>query len=250
MEEGTRLRLGDLSSLRTNHREVIKQPLPWPLKLTGISAEKTKFHTVVAALDSKVLSCIADIVQNPPSDAMYDALKTRILRRFSQSESTKLRVLLQDLQLGDGKPSLLLQEMRNLAAGNIVDDVLKSIWMQRLPTSIQQILSVSKDTLDGLAQISDKVNEVSSFRREVNAVLSENSELQSLGEVTNLSAELKRITHSRFRRAQSSKRESSNNRARRSSHTRTDNLNLLCWYRRRFAEKATKCVKPCSFQEN
>ncbi|GBL90966.1 Transposon Ty3-I Gag-Pol polyprotein [Araneus ventricosus] len=119
--------------------------------------------------------------------------------------------------------------MRNLAAGNIVDDVLKSIWMQRLPTSIQQILSVSKDSLDGLAQIADKVNEVSSFRPEVNAVVSENSELRSLREeVANLRAELKRITCSRFRRAQSSKRESSNTRVRRSSHTRTDNPNLLC----------------------
>ncbi|GBN81542.1 hypothetical protein AVEN_13319-1, partial [Araneus ventricosus] len=52
---------------------------------------------------------------------------------------------------------------------------------------------------------------------------------------------------SRFRRAQSSKRESSNTRVRRSLHTRTDNPNLLCWYHRRFAEKATKCVKPYSF---
>ncbi|GBM83521.1 hypothetical protein AVEN_238283-1 [Araneus ventricosus] len=171
-------------------------------KLTGISADETKFHTVVAALDSKILSFIADIVRQPPSDAMYDALKTRILRHFSQFESTKLRVLLQHLQLGDGKPSRLLQEMRNLAAGNIVDDVLKSIWKQRLPTSIQQILSVSKHSLDGLAQIADKVNEVSSFRPEVNAVVFENSELQSLRkEVANLRAAPKRITCSRFRRA-------------------------------------------------
>ncbi|GBM52177.1 hypothetical protein AVEN_97619-1 [Araneus ventricosus] len=195
--------------------------------LTGISADGTKFHTVVTALDSEVVSCIADIVLKPPIDSMYDVLKSRILSHFSQSESTKLRVLLQDLQLGDGKPSRLLQKMRNLAAGNIVD-VLKSIWMQRLPTSIQQILSVSKHSLDGLAQIADKVNEVSSFRPEVSAVVSENSELQSLREVANLRAELKRITRFRFRREQSSKRESSNTRVRRSSHTRTDNSNLLC----------------------
>ncbi|GBN81543.1 hypothetical protein AVEN_13320-1 [Araneus ventricosus] len=53
-------------------------------QLTGISVDETKFHTVVASLDSKVLSCVADIVRNPPSDAMYDALKTRILSHFSQ----------------------------------------------------------------------------------------------------------------------------------------------------------------------
>ncbi|GBL84338.1 hypothetical protein AVEN_118700-1 [Araneus ventricosus] len=32
MEEGTRLRLGDLSSLRTNHWEIIHESLPWPMK--------------------------------------------------------------------------------------------------------------------------------------------------------------------------------------------------------------------------
>ncbi|GBN26059.1 hypothetical protein AVEN_122818-1 [Araneus ventricosus] len=85
-------------------------------KLSGISIDETKFHTVVAALDSKIPPYISDIVRNSPADGKYDALKTRILRHFSQSQGTKLRVLLQDLQLDDKKPSRLLQEMRNQAA--------------------------------------------------------------------------------------------------------------------------------------
>ncbi|GBM47651.1 hypothetical protein AVEN_120090-1 [Araneus ventricosus] len=98
--------------------------------------------------------------------------------------------------------------MRNLAAENIVDDV-------HLDAKTSDFDSANficfERQLDGLAQIADKGNEVSSFRSEVNAVVSENSELQSLREeVANLRAELKRITRSRFRRAQSSKRESSN----------------------------------------
>ncbi|GBO19367.1 hypothetical protein AVEN_100155-1 [Araneus ventricosus] len=70
--------------------------------------------------------------------------------------------------------------------GNIVDDVLMSIDARL--DSIQQILSVSGKTVWIVsAQIADKVNEVSSFRPEVNTVVSENSELQSLGEeVANL----------------------------------------------------------------
>ncbi|GBL87519.1 hypothetical protein AVEN_165138-1 [Araneus ventricosus] len=96
-------------------------------KLSGISVDETKFRTVVAALDAKVLSYISDIVRNPPSDRMYDALESRILTHFSQSESSKLRLLLQDSQFGDKRPSQLLQEMRNLSAGNVGEDVLKSI---------------------------------------------------------------------------------------------------------------------------
>ncbi|GBN81497.1 hypothetical protein AVEN_37312-1 [Araneus ventricosus] len=85
-------------------------------RLSSISTDETNFHAVIAALDSKVLSYVSDIVRNPPADNKYDALKTRILNYFSQSQSSKLRVLLQDLQLGDKKPSQLLQELRNLAA--------------------------------------------------------------------------------------------------------------------------------------
>ncbi|GBN84801.1 hypothetical protein AVEN_54282-1 [Araneus ventricosus] len=66
-------------------------------RLSSISTDETKFHTAVAALNSKLLSYVSDIVCNPPADNKY-ALKTRILNYFSQSQSTKLRVLLQVLQ--------------------------------------------------------------------------------------------------------------------------------------------------------
>ncbi|GBN84587.1 hypothetical protein AVEN_71135-1 [Araneus ventricosus] len=130
-------------------------------KLSGISIDETKFHMVVAALDSKIRSYVSDTVRNPLADSKYDALKTQILSHFPQSQDTKLRVLLQDLQLGHKKPSELLQEMRNLAV--VSEDVLRTIWMERLPTTMQQILSVSNDNLDELSLIANKVNEVSHF---------------------------------------------------------------------------------------
>ncbi|GBM15403.1 hypothetical protein AVEN_199658-1 [Araneus ventricosus] len=80
-------------------------------KLTGISTDETKFHTVVAALDAKVVSCISDIVRHPPRESMYDALKSRILTHFLQSGSSKLRLLLQEWHLDDKRPSQLLQEI-------------------------------------------------------------------------------------------------------------------------------------------
>ncbi|GBM62154.1 hypothetical protein AVEN_56784-1 [Araneus ventricosus] len=210
-------------------------------KISSISTDETKFHTAVAA--SKVLSCVSDIVRNPPADKKYDALKTGILNYFSQSQSTELRVLLQDLQLGDKKPTQLLQEMRNPAAEKVSEDVLKTIWVQRLPTSIQQILSVSNDNLDGLSLISDKVNVV-------NAVASDNSVLQSFrDEIAELRAKIKRISRPTFRQS-SRGRQNSKSRVGSTSNSRKSQLKRICWYHRRFAEKAAKCVSPCDFQEN
>ncbi|GBN95159.1 hypothetical protein AVEN_64429-1 [Araneus ventricosus] len=192
---------------------------------------------VVAALDSKILSYVSDIVRNPPADSKYDALKTRILNHFSQSQGTKLLVLLKDLQLGDKKPSQWLQEMRNLAAEKVSEDVLRTIWMQRLPTSMQQILSVSNGNLDGLSLIADKVNEISHFDTVVNSVASDNSVIQSFRD--KISELRKRISLPRFRQSSSVKHEHSKSRVRSVSNSRKPQLKRVCWYHRRFAQKAT-----------
>ncbi|GBO17010.1 hypothetical protein AVEN_143953-1 [Araneus ventricosus] len=92
--------------------------------------------------------------------------------------------------------------------------------MQRLPTSIQQILSVSNDNLDGLSLIADKVNEVSHFDTVVNAVDSNKSVLQSFrDEIAELRAEIKRISRPRFRQS-SRGRQNSKSRVRSTSNSR------------------------------
>ncbi|GBN26060.1 hypothetical protein AVEN_122819-1 [Araneus ventricosus] len=123
--------------------------------------------------------------------------------------------------------------------------------MQRLPTSIQQILSVSNDNLDGLSLIADKVNEVSHFDTVVNSVASDNSVIQSFrDEIAELRLELKRISRPRFRQSSRDRQENSKFRVRIVSNSGKSQLKRVCWYHRRFAQKAVKCVSPCDFQEN
>ncbi|GBM61698.1 hypothetical protein AVEN_57128-1 [Araneus ventricosus] len=141
--------------------------------------------------------------------------------------------------------------MRNLSAGNVGGDVLTPICLQRRSASVQQILSVSNVKLDGLSFIADKVNEVSHFDPVVNSVASNNSVIQSLkDEITDLRAEIKRMFRPIFRQTSRNRRENSNFWIRNSSHTRKTNSNQICWYHRRFAEKAVRCVGHCNFQEN
>lgn len=220
-------------------------------KLSGITADETKFHSVISALEVKVLTYVSDLIRDPPEANKYESLKSRILTNFSQSDSSKMRMLLQELQLGDKRPSQLLQEMRNLSGKSLSDDVLKSLWLQKLPNSMQQILAVCEQSLDGLSKVADTVNEVSIFNPTVASVSQDSLTLTNLKhEIENLSSEIKRLSRSRIRENRRYKRPFSRSKER-SQSKNTKSQNKTCWYHRKFANNAHKCIQPCSFvQEN
>ncbi|GFQ89925.1 retrovirus-related Pol polyprotein from transposon 297 [Trichonephila clavata] len=114
-------------------------------KAPKISVDATKFHCVIAALDSSVLNCIVDTLKSPPATDSYGVLKhnRHIIEHFAESEPSRLKTLFQDITLGDRLPSQLLQEMRTLAGNKITEEGLYALWLQPLPVAMQQILSVS-----------------------------------------------------------------------------------------------------------
>ncbi|GFR10303.1 transposon Ty3-I Gag-Pol polyprotein [Trichonephila clavata] len=111
--------------------------------------------------DHETLSSVSDILFKPPATNKYNELKERLIAEFSDSANKQIRKLLSELQLGDDKPSHLLRKMRVLASGaSLNDDFLKTLWLQRLPSEMQSILSVSSETLENLAKLADKIAEV------------------------------------------------------------------------------------------
>nr|XP_015925143.1 uncharacterized protein LOC107453000 [Parasteatoda tepidariorum] len=137
--------------------------------LAKISADDTKFNYVLAAVDSDVLSSISDIVLKPPTTEKYKAIKKRLIELHSESEESKIRTLLQGLELGDQQPSQLLTRMRALAGDNVGTPLLKSLWLGRLPNNVETILAALNDELDQLASAADKTNDLSSHQH-VNTV--------------------------------------------------------------------------------
>ncbi|XP_017471514.1 PREDICTED: uncharacterized protein LOC108362873 [Rhagoletis zephyria] len=125
-----------------------------------IRHDATKYHTVIAAIESNVLAQISDIILNPPTTDMYETLKTRILERFGESEQRRIKKLLQELELGDMRPSQLLREMQILAGNAMNDAMLRSIWISRLPTDVRTIISISTEPLEKVALLADKILEV------------------------------------------------------------------------------------------
>ncbi|CAB0001767.1 unnamed protein product [Nesidiocoris tenuis] len=120
-------------------------------RMKGINDDGDRFDCVIGAIDSSVLAQVGDLITNPPALNKYDTLKTRLIGCFSDSEEKKLQKLLQETKLGDQRPSHLLREMRELANNRVSEEILKTLWLQRLPANVQGILSI--DLLKAYHQI-------------------------------------------------------------------------------------------------
>ncbi|GBN99473.1 hypothetical protein AVEN_76439-1 [Araneus ventricosus] len=75
---------------------------------------------------TEILSQVSDIITSPPNNDMYKTLKERLINIFSDSEERRLKKLLQDVELGDKRPSMLLRQMQDLAGNRVGDELLRS----------------------------------------------------------------------------------------------------------------------------
>ncbi|XP_035224870.1 uncharacterized protein LOC118197470 [Stegodyphus dumicola] len=98
--------------------------------ICGITAEETKFNYLVSQLEAKFVESLWDIISDN-SKTKYTAAKERLLNTFKESENKRLQRLLTGIDLGDSKPSQLLQKMRNLTTDGISDKVLKKHYFCR-----------------------------------------------------------------------------------------------------------------------
>ncbi|KAG5317708.1 SETMR methyltransferase, partial [Pseudoatta argentina] len=96
------------------------------------------------------------------------SITNMIVKSFADSVKKKLRRLLNEVALGDRRPSQLLRRMRDLAQNGASEEVLKSLWLQRLPQQVQAILIASKHELEEVSQLADRITDVLSTG--VNAV--------------------------------------------------------------------------------
>lgn len=211
--------------------------------LGHVSQDVTKFNHVIAAIETDVLAQISDLVLNPPESDRYNALKTRLIQQFADSEEKRIRQLLIGLDLGDKRPSQLLREMHELAAEAVNDDFLKSLWLQRLPIHVQQILAASRESLPQLVLLADKICEVTDTSV---STLSQHDVISRLeAKVDKLSTDLARL-HTQIRSRSSSRHRSKQNVPRYFKKYQPA-LKGVCFYHSKFGAQARKCKEPCSF---
>lgn len=231
-----------------------KQPKLWFAQLESeflvfrIRSDDVKYSSVIRHLDEQALLAIAELIENPPEKDKYLHVKNVLINRFTDSEEKRLRQLLAGVELNDKKPSDLLREIKQLAGGAISENVLHSIWLQRLPSQVQATLAVVDDCpLVKLAELADKI-----LDRETNLHVA--TIASSAGKDTSNFVDLeRRIAALEVRRVRSRSkfRYKERRRFRSSSRSKSDKNNQkICFYHKKFGAKAFKCTIPCDMSKS
>lgn len=217
-------------------------------QLCNITSDSTKFCHIVSSLSAEYSQHVKPIVRNPPASGKYEAIKTALIKAYAESDESKLRKLLSDATLDVDKPSHLLHKMRDLGGTECSDTVIGQLWLQRLPSHVQQILAVAPDDLDQRAILADKVSEVNT--QQIAAVstpspdIPDSSSQELLQAIASISQRLDAIEFQNGGR--SSRRSSSRQRF---SSRQPDTSPALCWYHKKFGSQAKKCTQPCTWSE-
>lgn len=221
-------------------------------KLAGITQDETQYLHVLSNLNFKEIALVADIIDQPPDSDKYKAIKQTLIDRLSPTEEQNLRRLLEAEPLGDRKPSDLLRSMRTLAApSSMPENLVRSLWLQRLPTHVQAIIRGQPETpLDTTAKLADAI--VQTFEQHAPSIPSYPSVAQTTSpgpstleqRLGSLEEQLKTLADAITQQHMSRPtRERPNQR----SHGET-NAQGHCYYHTRFGAQARKCASPCTYQ--
>ncbi|XP_046143422.1 uncharacterized protein LOC123988228 [Osmia bicornis bicornis] len=147
----------------------IRVPTFWPQKVSlwfrqleaqfvigRIIKDETKFGYIVAQLDGKYAEEVEDIICNPPESNKYGAIKAELIKRLSDSDTTRVRKLLETEEIGDRPPTQFWRHLKELAGSAVNEDFLTELWKNRLPTQTQLVLTATSDKEGAkLAEIAD-----------------------------------------------------------------------------------------------
>lgn len=247
-----------------------EKPAVWFAQIEGqfvisrITDDSTKFYYVIAQLENQFAAEVEDIIVNPPQTDKYQLLKTELIKRLSVSRQNNIKQLLSHEEIGDRRPSQFLRHLQHLAGPTIPEDFLKTMWIGRLPISMQPILT-SQDSLpiNALADLADKIYDMprapqvaaaqagtstastsSDSRLDAALELMARQMTELTKQVCALSTRVNERSRSRSRgrRSQRSPSRSSNRRS--SSNYRRF---PVCWYHHKYGSLAKQCITPCDY---
>lgn len=238
------------------------KPRLWFLQFEAVIATQrlagqAKFDLAVTKLGKETLEQIADILTDPPpKEERYEALKARILKVYEESAERQLQRLLNEMELGEQKPSQLLRKMKDLAGEKFPEETLVLLWRRHLPAHCRSVLAVlGTSDMEKVAVMADAMLEStrSTQLASVEVKPSGSTTDRVADEIAKLSARLADLEGGRRRRSRDSSDED-RSRQRSGSRRRVNRKmpgdpDWLCRHHFRFREKATSCVEPCAWSK-
>jgi hypothetical protein len=203
--------------------------------IAGITSERTAFYHVLAALPQHVVVSVLDVVRTAATaTSPFTDLKNRLLSGYTQSKWSRMFQLIHHPGLGDQRPSQLMDKMLALlSSGTTPGEVFMGLYMDRLPVEMRAQLSLqdysSPRQLAAAADlIWDARGPMAAVPPAVNVVGREG----------------------RNRSRSPSARGGGGKQRRRGATPGPGGDRMLCFFHRRFGEKAHRCEPPCTWQGN
>lgn len=190
-------------------------------QIRGIVSDDTKYHHLVSALDQATASRLLDVLTNPPVDNKYHHLKTKLTATFCLGRRERASLLLRMQGLGDRKPSQLMDEMLALMDGHTSCFLFEQIFLEQLPQDVRLQLA-DEDFADPRA-VALKADSIWTAR--------------NVGTAAGVAQQDISATARSFKPVAS----------------RKDKLpipGILCFYHKKFGNKARGCVSPCAWTGN
>lgn len=230
----------------------------------NIRSSLSKFHHVIASLPPNVASEVMDVISFPPEHNPYETLKSELIERTSISESSLLKSVLLDEELGDRRPSQLLRLMQQGLGEKHVDEiVIKELWLSKLPLDTRRALVNSYELpLNQISKIADKLHDIP-VNNSLNSLYKpsksnytkfeqpETNIVKPVNKVEELKKDISLIKEkvdTLLKNLNCSPKKAQNYQNKTSSGKGSSNEgDKLCFYHNRFGNRAHKCVKPCSW---
>lgn len=235
------------------------------------ASDDVKFQVAVSKLAPDVLQQVSDIIFNNSLPHKYQTLKDRLLQVYEDSINAQFKRLVSELELGAQKPSQLLRQMQDIGRNmQISEQILKNLWLSRLPATVRASLAVTQELkLDKLAGIADNimehinVGEIASVYNSApsTAAASAFPVSEILAQINKLTLEVATLRTEAQNRGRSSFRgrsrgrdfrgrryyDRSRSRSKSSTRITPNDPKWLCRYHYKFRDQAQRCEKPCNW---
>lgn len=122
-----------------------------------ITSETTRYGLVVSALDRNALRQVRGLLTRPPTATPYSDVKAALLEYNELNADQRLEALTSTLTLGDQRPSQLLDNMLSMGKGLLPDEQIRSLWIKRLPISLQGPLMLCYQPLSIIGREADRM---------------------------------------------------------------------------------------------
>lgn len=217
--------------------------LPWfqrvevQFRLRNLTSEARKADHVLAALPEETFSLISEwLLEQGDAQIQYSDLKKQLLRRCVATPEERAHRLIEltRLPLGDQRPSAAFAEMKALTRlpytsnGTNKLDLLRVLWLMRLPSDVRsKITNFMDQTEQQITDLADSLQGAAKIAAPRPAMAA-----SDVGEAEDVAAAAIKRPQLQIHT------------------TKKQNQEGLCFFHRRFGDRARKCQAPCSWPKN